>query len=74
MVATFNLLYSTITHCTVPEIGFTMSSDSVSESELSYTITIRSTVAGAASDGLVQVVIPQGATATGETKGLSTPW
>ena len=44
----------------VPEIGFTMSSGNVSESVDDYTVTIRSSVAGERSSGLVEIYTLQG--------------
>ena len=42
--------------CTaVPEIGFALDVDSVNESETSYMVTITTSVAGAASSGLVEI-------------------
>lgn len=62
-------------HCpAVPEIGFTVENDSVSESETSYMVNIQSSVAGPAASGLVEIytLTPQDqGTATGKRPDIN---
>lgn len=53
----------------VPEIGFTVSSGSVSESVGNYMVTIRSSVAGEASSGLVEIYTLPGEPEVGYATG-----
>ena len=44
----------------VPEIGFTMTSGTISERMAEYTVMVRSSVAGERSSGLVEIYTLQG--------------